>query len=103
MRELLPIACQASAAYAQAAEIGEDAEAAAQAAWESAFRFDKEDREPEHLLAYGAQVPFAELLAPQPRSDEQGAGWPPGERSRFGSYARRLWGGLLTQEELRDL
>ncbi|MGI8864028.1 MAG: exodeoxyribonuclease V subunit gamma [Solirubrobacteraceae bacterium] len=103
MRELVPIACQASAAYAQAAEIGEDAEAAAQAAWESAFRFDKEDREPEHLLAYGGQVPFAELLAPQPRSDEQTAGWPPGERSRFGSYARRLWSGLLTREELRDL
>ena len=28
---------------------------------------------------------------------------PPGERSRFGSYARRLWDGLLTREELRDL
>jgi len=100
MRELLPIACQASAAYAQAAEIGEDAEAKAQAAWESAFRFDKEDREPEHLLAYGGQIPFAELLAPAPRADEA---WPPGERSRFGSYARRLWDGLLTREELRDL
>ncbi len=57
MREVLPIACQSSAAYAHAAASdGSDAEAAAQKAWETEYRFDKEDREPEHLLVYGGQV-----------------------------------------------
>ncbi len=100
MREVLPIACQSSAAYAHAASDGSDAEAAATKAWESEFRFDKEDREPEHVLVYGRPVAFAQLIAP-PRADEQGDGWTD-ERSRFGRYARRLWDELLAREGLHD-
>ena len=39
--------------------------------WETTFGYDKEDREPEHLLVYGGALPFAELLAEAPRADEQ--------------------------------
>ena len=42
---------------------------------------------------------FAELLEQPPRADEQGDGWDPGERTRFGRYARRMWDGLLSCEE----
>jgi exodeoxyribonuclease V gamma subunit len=100
MREVLPIACQSSAAYAHAAASADDGEASAQKAWETSYRFDKEDREPEHLLIYGGQVPFARLIEP-PRADEQGDGWSD-ERSRFGRYARRLWDELLAREVLGD-
>ncbi len=102
MRELVPLACQASAAYAYAAGRGDDALAAALAVWETTFGYDKEDREPEHLLAYGGALPFAELTAQAPRADESGDTWTESEESRFGRYARRLWDGLLSHEELRD-
>ena len=45
---------------------------------------------------------FAELLEQPPRPDEQGDGWDPAERTRFGRYARRMWDGLLSCEELTD-
>ncbi|MBV8990811.1 MAG: hypothetical protein JO372_19845, partial [Solirubrobacterales bacterium] len=102
MREPLPIACQSSAAYAQAAGRGEDSEAAAKADWETSFRFDKEDREPEHQLVYGAPISFGALLRQRPRPDEHGPGWPVSEETRFGRYARRLWDGLLAQEVVSD-
>ena len=80
MREPLPLACETSAAYAQHGEL------AAGKAWTSTFDYDKEDRQPEHLLVYGAQIPFEQLLA-QPL---------------FGDYAHRLWDGLLAVEQLSD-
>jgi exodeoxyribonuclease V gamma subunit len=93
MREALPLACDASAAYAQ------DGEAAADKAWTSTFDFPKEDRQPEHLLVYGGAVPLSELLQRPPGIDEA---WYEDEPSRFGAYARRLWDGLLTREEIAD-
>jgi len=80
MREPLPLACETSAAYAQHGEI------AASKAWTSTFDYDKEDRQPEHLLVYGAQIPFGELLA----------------RRLFRDYAHRLWDGLLAVEQVSD-
>jgi exodeoxyribonuclease V gamma subunit len=38
---------------------------------------------------------FAELLAQRPRDDER---WDPGEESRFGQLAKRLWSGLVAHE-----
>ncbi|MBV9607511.1 MAG: exodeoxyribonuclease V subunit gamma [Solirubrobacterales bacterium] len=99
MREPLPLACDSSAAYAQATLAGEDGEAAARAAWETVFRYDKEDRQPEHMLVYGEAIPFARLLEQAPRGDE---GWEAAEATRFGRYALRLWRGLLGAEELSD-
>jgi exodeoxyribonuclease V gamma subunit len=102
MREPLPIACDASAAYAQAVISGEDGAAAAREAWETVFRFDKEDRQPEHVLVHGDAVPLARLLEPRPRDDEEGPGWDQTETTRFGRYAMRLWRGLLAVETVSD-
>jgi exodeoxyribonuclease V gamma subunit len=93
MREPLPLACEASAAYAH------DGEAAAETAWTSTFDFPKEDRQPEHVLVYGGAVSLSELLRRAPGIDEA---WYEDEASRFGTYARRLWDGLLTREEIAD-
>ena len=93
MREPLPMSSDASAAYAQGGA------AAAEKAWTSTFDYPKEDRQPEHLLAYGGEIPLADLLAPPPQPDES---WYEDEPSRFGAYARRLWEGLLAREEIAE-
>jgi exodeoxyribonuclease V gamma subunit len=102
MREPLPLAALASAAYAQAAADGRNAEPAGRSAWESSWRIDREDREFEHQLVFGGVLTFAELLAEPPRADEAGDGWDATETTRFGRYARRLWAGPLAHEELID-
>jgi exodeoxyribonuclease V gamma subunit len=102
MREPPPLACLASAAYADAARAGRDPTAAGRAEWESAFRFDREDAEPEHQLVLGGKVAFAALLAEPARPDERGPWWDPDEPRRFGRWARRLWDGLLGVEECSD-
>jgi exodeoxyribonuclease V gamma subunit len=102
MREPPPLACRTSAAYAAAARAGADAVAAGRNAWESAYTFDREDRDPEHQLALGGVLTFAELLAAPARTDEQGAWWDLGETRRFGRWSRRLWDGLLAVEEVVD-
>ncbi|HUA03450.1 MAG TPA: exodeoxyribonuclease V subunit gamma [Solirubrobacteraceae bacterium] len=102
MCEPLPIACDTSAAYAQAVASGEDGPAAAREAWETVFRFDKEDRQPEHVLVHGDAVPLARLLEAGPRDDERGPGWDEGETTRFGRYAMRLWRGVLAVEMVSD-
>jgi exodeoxyribonuclease V gamma subunit len=102
MREALPLACDASAAYAQAVASGEDGEAAARDAWETVFRYEKEDRQPEHLLIHGDAVPFGRLLVEGPRPDETGPGWDEAQSTRFGRYAMRLWRGPLAVEALSE-
>jgi exodeoxyribonuclease V gamma subunit len=96
----LPIYSSTSAAYAQAASSGEDAEAAARDAWKSAWNYHKEDQELEHQLVLGGVRGFDEVLAEPPRSDERGPGWQMSETSRFGRFARRLWDGALSCEEV---
>jgi hypothetical protein len=51
-------------------------------------------------MVLGGVLQFAEILELAPAAGEDGEGWPPGESSRFGRYARRLWAGLLEREEL---
>ncbi len=102
MREALPIACMSSAAYAAAAARGANAVAAARGAWESSWNFDREDREPDHLLVLGGERTIDELLDEPPRPDEAGDGWDAGETTRFGRYARRVWDELLSCEEVVD-
>jgi exodeoxyribonuclease V gamma subunit len=102
LREPLPLACDASAAYARALREGGDPMAAGRAAWESGFAFDKEDRQPEHQLALGGVRTFAELLAARPRPDEAGMDWEETEATRFGRLALRLWSGLLGHEVVTD-
>jgi exodeoxyribonuclease V gamma subunit len=99
MRAPPPLACRTSAAYAEAARAGRDPVTAARREWES-DRFPMEDADPEHQLVLGP-CSFDDLLAEAARSDEIGAFWDPDERSRFGRWARRLWTGLLQNEQLR--
>jgi exodeoxyribonuclease V gamma subunit len=99
MLEPLPIACLTSAAYAEAAAAGENPQAAGRRAWESGWNFPREDAELEHQLVLGGVRTFDELDAEPPRADE---GWDAAETTRFGSYARRLWSGLLQREVLAD-
>ncbi len=102
MREPLPLACEASAAYAEAAAKGQDAEAAGRDAWESGWRIPKEDQQPEHVVVFGDVIAFDDLLDERPREDEQGDGWDGAEPTRFGRYARRLWTPLLAHEVVKD-
>ncbi|MDQ3723789.1 MAG: exodeoxyribonuclease V subunit gamma, partial [Actinomycetota bacterium] len=102
MREALPIACMSSAAYAQAAARGANMVAAARTAWESTWKFDREDREPDHLLVLGGQRSLDELLVEPPRPDEQGDGWDAAETTRFGRFARHVWDDLLACEQVVD-
>lgn len=89
MREPLPLACRTSAAYVAGAN--------PRLEWES-DRFPKEDREPEHELVFSGRS-FDDLLAIPAQEDER---WHPSESSRFGQYARRLWGGLIGVEDVND-
>ena len=101
MREPLPMFCLTSAAYAQTAAQGQDGHAAAVKEWETEWNFDKEDREPEHQMAFGGVLTLAEVLGIAPGDGEAGEGWLEAEDSRFGRLARRLWDGLLAREEVR--
>ena len=102
LREPLPLACLASAAYARAAKVGRDPADAARKQWESGFAHEGEDAQPAHRIAFGAALPFDDLLAQPPRDDERGPGWDESEATRFGRYARRLWAGLLEVEDVVD-
>jgi exodeoxyribonuclease V gamma subunit len=102
MREPLPMACETTAAYAQAVANHADPEDAAAGVWTSSFTFGKEDREPEHVLVRGGVATLAEVLAETPRADEEVTGWVSTEPTRFGRYAHRLWDGLLAYEQVRD-
>jgi exodeoxyribonuclease V gamma subunit len=102
LREALPIACMTSAAYAAAARSATSPVAAARKAWESTWAFDREDREPDHLLVLGGERTIEEVLFERPRADEQGDGWHAADETRFGRYARRVWDDLLAVEKVVD-
>jgi len=104
LREPLPLYCKTSAAYAGARAAGDDADDAqdrARDAWESG-RYDREDRELDHQLVLGGVRTLAELLQVPPCADEAGPGWAADEPTRFGRYARRLWDGLRSCEEVSN-
>jgi exodeoxyribonuclease V gamma subunit len=100
LREPLPLFCATSAAYAAAAVAGQDAVAAADGEWRTEWRFDREDRQPEHQYVLGGVLTIAELMELIPRPDEAGEGWSEDEPSRVGRLARRLWAGLLDREQV---
>jgi exodeoxyribonuclease V gamma subunit len=106
LREPLPLPCLTAAAYAAALHARADAEQARKMAdrvWTSGYRFDHEDRERDHLLAFGRELPLDDLLSIPPREAEAGEGWATEESSRFGRLARRLWAPLLAREAVSDL
>jgi exodeoxyribonuclease V gamma subunit len=104
MREPLPLYCKTSAAYAAARETGaDDADDVAKKEWETTQRWrTNEDRDAEHLFVFG-ELSFKDLVKLSGRADDEGlARCTPPETSRFGLYARLLWGGLLEHETLRS-
>jgi exodeoxyribonuclease V gamma subunit len=102
MREPLPIGCESSAAYADAARREQSATKAGRRQWESAWNYPREDAQLEHQLAFGGVLTFDDLLAKPPRDDERDGPWDETETTRFGKLARRLWDPLLAHEELTD-
>ncbi len=102
MREPLPLYCRTSAAWAAAAADRKDPHRAAAGSWVSEYKFEKEDKEAEHVLVLGDGLAFGAMLdcTGVPLSDE--AGWDPSESTRFGVYAHRIWDGLLAHEEIVD-
>lgn len=96
LREPLPLYGETSYRYASARRAGPDSplEDAARC-WTSEFGWDKEDKDPAHVLVLGGVRTFDEVLAVRPGPGEDGPGWPVGERTRFECLARRLWDPLL--------
>ena len=91
----LPLACGASAAWAEAINGGKDPVVAATRKWEGSRDWPGENAEPAHLLAFGATLSLATLLLAEPAGEEAGDGWEAGEVTRFGRLARRLWDDIL--------
>ncbi len=87
LREPLPLGCLSSAAYVRAERRAEDPLAAGRREWESTYAWDREDRDPEHQLAFGGVLSFDELLALQVDGG-----------LRFDALARLLWDDLLMHE-----
>ncbi len=100
LREPLPLPCLTAAAYAAAGRSGHDAVAAAGETWSRSGAIGGENREPEHLLAFGRELSLEELLAFPPRDGEDREGWHTGQPSRFARLALRLWTPLLAREVL---
>jgi exodeoxyribonuclease V gamma subunit len=99
--EPLPLYCKTSAAWAGSPPAKRDA--ACSKLWDPTSDFGvSEAKEPEHQLVLGGVVPFTDVCLAAPGPGESGDGWVAGEPSRFGRYARRLWGGLLAAEEVSD-
>jgi exodeoxyribonuclease V gamma subunit len=97
MREPPPLAVASSAAYAEAAFRGQDVVRAVGDEWQTRWgdAFDREDREPDHMLVHGRALSVEELLAEPVRDGE---GWGYDDPTRFGCWARRLWTPLLEAE-----
>jgi len=98
MCEPLPLYRETSAALA--APPTTSAHRRADLAWTSQFARPREDREEEHVLVFGQDRAFGDLLAEPPRDDED---WFADRyTSRLERYAHRLWDGLLAVEEVSD-
>ena len=96
LREPLPVFEETSHRYASARREGtENPRDDAARCWTSEFGWDREDRDPAHVLVLGGVRSFDEILEVAPPADEAGPGWAAGEATRFGRLARRLWDPVL--------
>jgi len=93
LREPIPLPLGTSHAWTSARRKGADHYRAALFAWKSG-KYDGEDARPAHILAWGAEPPFAVLLDPV-RDDEPAV---VGEDTRLGAFAARVWAPLLAAE-----
>ena len=101
MQGPLPMACKASARWAEGRGAGLDDDALlarAIEAWQSGGDIPGERDDAEHVFLYGIHSDVRVLLEEAPEPDEAGPGWAGEERHRFGRLARRLWDPLLAHE-----
>jgi exodeoxyribonuclease V gamma subunit len=91
--EPLPLPVKTSYAWAEARRSNTNPIRAAQSKWKSG-RFDGEDRAPAHVKAWGSDRALEEVLTVSARPGEA----VPGESTRLGAYAARLWGPMLRAE-----
>jgi exodeoxyribonuclease V gamma subunit len=92
-REPLPLPLKTSCAWAEARRDGEDPYEAARAKWETSSFHTGESNERAHVRVWGDNAALDSLLGP-PRPDEQ----TPGEDTRLGALAARLWLPVLAAE-----
>ncbi|HEX9529564.1 MAG TPA: hypothetical protein VF954_00405, partial [Acidimicrobiales bacterium] len=100
MREPLPLYCKTSAAYAAArlTGMGADVTDAARREWEVGLFGEQLDAE--HQLVYDGLRSLDEVEEEQPPGTETGDGWDPGEATRFGRLACRMWSDVLAREKV---
>jgi len=93
--EPLPLYPETSHRYASARRNGsEDPLSEAGRCWTSEYGWDREDRDPAHVMVLGGVHTLDEVTAEAPRPDEAGPGWS-AEPSRFARLSRRLWDPIL--------
>jgi len=92
-REPLPLPVRTSFAWADARNSDGDPLRVAGFRWNSQDNYHGEDAEPAHERVWGTRARLDVLLGP-PRPGEE----VPGEGTRLGAFAARLWGPLLRSE-----
>jgi exodeoxyribonuclease V gamma subunit len=85
-REPLPLPLKTSYAWAERRYRGKDPVKYARSKWESNNFHQGEDGEPAHVRVWGFKAPFEVLLGPPEPGLEM-----PGEDTRLGALAARLW------------
>lgn len=85
-REPIPLPIKTSYAWAEARTGGGDPVYAAGYHWRSKDTFPGEDKHPPHARVWGSGAALSELLEPVRPGEEY-----PGEDTRLGAYAARLW------------
>ncbi len=86
MREPVPLSLKTSEAWAKYAANPRNARFQAEKCW-SKGRFGNENEDEAHVRVWGPDAPLAVLLEQEPRPGEE---WP-GQTTRLGSLACRLW------------
>lgn len=100
----LPLPARTACAWVEAGRDGRDTRAMIDAAayqWEG-VPAGAEAHEPEYATVWPGGRSFADLLAERPGPADTAHGWPVGETSRFGGYARLLWDPLLAHERIEQ-
>ncbi|TCC46152.1 exodeoxyribonuclease V subunit gamma [Kribbella pittospori] len=92
-REPLPLPLKTSYAWYQARRTHDDPTIAAGRRWRPS-NYDGENADPAHVRVWGPNTLLNVLLQPTRPGEEQ-----PGESTRLGAYAARLWGPMLRFEQ----
>ncbi|MET7280687.1 exodeoxyribonuclease V subunit gamma [Kribbella sp. NPDC005582] len=92
-REPIPLPLKTSFAWHQARRTGDDPAVAAERRWRPAT-YDGENADKAHAKVWGPYSRLDELLVPTRPGEEH-----PGEPTRLGAYAARLWEPMLRYEQ----